>query len=260
MARSDRYFQFPIRCLRLDKRICDVTTEEKKDAINGIIRWCLADLASKADEEEAWKIAETTIDRQPNVEDDGEFSTASLLWAASTLQITLGGGDLTVCQAAQARIDSRKGGNLQIRLRADLMWDAKKSWPWRDFATLCGIYAGIGSNRMRSLTMDGIGATAMGFNGQRERDVHDAKLLQLTVEQTKNDVRKLHGRGFFTKASANGRNYWYSHRMSAEELDNALVEMHSTKKTRDSANSRTRRIRERIAKQDPDIRIHRGSA
>lgn len=116
------------------------------------------------------------------------------------------------------------GGNNSVRVRSDIFLDAY-SWTWRDFAYLCAIYAGIGDcgtkvKRAKLLRTDQISAMACGFS----RKCSDCEGYMLDRYAANRTINKLVGRNLFVRASADNRNFFYSHRMSTEEIASFVVD------------------------------------
>ena len=141
---------------------------------------------------------------------------------------------------------SQTGGTQLCRLRKNICFDARDSdgWSWRDVATLAAVYTGIGRRPCARLSYDRIGAMAMGFNGQKDRDAKNCKRHQLTDRQTKWTVDRLRDRGFFVCASPNRRHVYYSHRMNLVELIEHLAQQ-AVQRSKLSSATITETIRKR---------------
>lgn len=221
-----KYFQFPLKALRLaGKPIDTVADDDGRRIIGNIIDYSVWQVGSdywNADSKQAEILANEHASTNPDdVEMDSE-NAVIVLAGAQVLGVQWSNGlqeqFIPGIQKNHETITKIPGGNTLVRIRADLLWSAKDHWNWREFTTLAAVYAGIGRNEMKRLTFDRIGAMAMGFSGQRERDGFNAKAMQLTDRRTKTTVEKLERRKLFVRASANGRHVFYSHRMKLDDM------------------------------------------
>ncbi len=247
ITKSDRYFQFPLKCLQISPEIDAATEEEKFSAGHDIIDWCIQDVGNKADihDEEVLRIAK---DRAANSNDHikNEYvlrpDHIKLLWATSTLnvEITTIYGQLKSQKARAERIEIRQGGKTLVRVRTDILWDAIKntSWTWRDFSILCAVYAGIGAKRAANITYEQIGYMALGFTSKKDYqairnnliesggwdNVIDKKMRRpLTIKQVRGTLDDLESRRLFVSATPNQRHRWYSHCMTLQELMDHII-------------------------------------
>jgi hypothetical protein len=252
MSKTDKYFQFPIGALHFGKSIDKVDQEEMTARLHLIISYCIVNVGTSIVDSENEEMIEAMAIRSAyrmdfDSADLDDRETRILLCGAEQLNVRLGQLNYEnesrkydeICRFATY-------GNQQVRLRSDLAWEAIAggSWTWRSLATLCAIYAAIGTWQKTKLTYDRIGAMSLGFNGQRNRDKHRAKKHQLTDKQTLRTVAALRERGFFVSASPNKRHVFYSHKMTLDEL---IEELASTAKPKISASSITERIKQRQA-------------
>jgi hypothetical protein len=123
------------------------------------------------------------------------------------------------------------GGRKQVRLRSDIFWEGVNGkWSWRDLATLCAVYAGIGANQMTRLSFDYIAVMALGFSSKDELSAAKQESNRLNRKKTGYTVRTLASRGFFVSASPNYRHVWYSNSMTIVKLATALVAKTERKK------------------------------
>jgi len=94
------------------------------------------------------------------------------------------------------------------------------------FATLCAVYAGIGARDVSRQSYDQIGAIALGYNGQTERDANNAGKYQVTSRKTQCTVDLLStmdDRKLYSKACPNSRHLYYTNSLSLDELNFRLA-------------------------------------
>lgn len=249
MSQADKFFQFPIGALYFGKPISAVDDDEMKSRLRKIVSFCVIEVGTKIVDTKADEIIMAMAGRAADSmgaadADLDDRKTLIQLCGAEQLNVGLGGLNWKNRSSAHREIQQlSEYGNQQCRLRAaDIVWKAidTNEWNWRSLSTLCAVYAGIGRYAMAKLTYDRIGAMALGFNGQRERDKRGAKCLQLTDKQTLRTVASL--RGWFKMASPNGRHNFYSNRLSLDELIDNLA---ATSKAKPTAAEITERIKQR---------------
>jgi len=252
------YLQFPIAALRLHKNISDLSRDEMKAALRDIVGYCLWSLSDRLTDAHGDDLVTWIRDEQPELGEPECDRQIGIVAAARTIGVRLHSLDVAPIEESFTRIDERVGGRLLVRLRSDIAIEAMQSsrWTWRDLATLCGIYAGIGRRKMIVLSRDRIGAMALGYTGQRERDAHDAIRLQLADHKTRYTIEKLDSRKWYCRATANGRHIWFSHRLSNEELEAALIDHCIRNQATESMTDRKKRIQAAIADGKPQLRLH----
>ncbi|GAB5516576.1 hypothetical protein [Rhodopirellula baltica] len=230
MSASDKYFQFPLAAIRLNKNLNDVDDDQRRCSIGRIVDYCLqvvADGAMSRDPDEIEEVANDYYDAHENIEKPKSREVQRLFWAAEMLGVVFTGSlNRQALRLIQETIDSTPGGRRMVRMRADLLWDARDSqnWCWRDFAILSAIYAGIGDRQRHRLSFDFINTMAHGCSNGDELDAHVSSDLILTRRQIRSTIESLDRRKFYVRASVDGRRMWYSHRMSQKELMESLVE------------------------------------
>jgi hypothetical protein len=254
MSRDDPYLQFPIGALHFGKPITEVTGEEMATRLHEIISYCLVEVGKSLLDNKDYQVTGIMIERSAarmgfSDSNLNNRNNQILLLGAETLNVNLGSLNWKHQNANHEVVNELSPyGSQQCRLKASLAWEAiggGSDWTWRSLATLCAVYAGIGRYAKAKLTYDRIGAMAMGFNGQRDRDALNAKRLQLTDKQTLRSVATLRDRGFFVSASPNGRHVFYSHRLT---LDGLIENLASTAPVaKPTAASVTERIKQRQA-------------
>lgn len=253
---SDPYFQFPIAALHFDFPITEVTHADMEQRLREIVRYCVMEVGRSIMTTKSDETIDAMVDRQIVAQglDAGNVTKLDqiLLCGACQLHVQLSELNWDKVFSAHAQIvkKAKYHGSTLCRLKSQYLWEAieDETRTWRDLSTLCAIYAGIGRYRRAKLTYDRIGAMAMGFNGQRERDVNNSKVHQLTGKQTLRTVARLRERGYFVSASPNRRHVFYTHRMSLEELIEDLAVTSS--KAKPTASSVTEAIKRRRAEID----------
>ncbi|KLU02972.1 hypothetical protein RISK_004942 [Rhodopirellula islandica] len=230
MSVSDKYFQFPLAAIRLNKNLNDVDDDLRQFTIAQIVDYCLqvtADNAHDRDPDEVEDVAEAYHEEHPGTEKPKSREVQRIFWAAEVLGVAIQSPiNRPAMRAIQQKIDNVPGGRRMVRVRADLLWDARdsKRWCWRDFAILCAIYAGVGDRDRHRLSFDFINTMANGCSnaGELARGVHSDLLL--TRRQVRSTIESLDSRKLYVRASLDGRRMWYSNRMSQPELMESLVE------------------------------------
>lgn len=229
--KSSRFFQFPIRALRVD---CSLLEVDRKQA------WLIFDDAIDfAIAEKARKIRELPEDRIVSLaklyteSSEIDSATASkilsgghefLSFAAALAQIgirlrRLDNSFIKRCSEFRERILATPGSNLQVRVSTTRMFDFRDSWSFREAAVLCAIYAGVGRAPAKILSRQRIRALAMGFSSVSELEELGNGLPLLTDRQIRSTVAKLESLRYFQRGSIDKRNYYYSHRMNREDMN-----------------------------------------
>lgn len=236
------YFQFPIAFLHHDKRLEDVSHEEKRQRLNEIQMHSVAYLAGTYDEDdEADRKRAERIEDMQDIICEG-WDHAAILLAADTLGVR-------VTQLGQIETYDPDFGRKQVRLRADIFRDYQRysKMSWREFAVLCSIYAAIGNKEMVPLSYDRIRSMAMGFTGTTEwKNLQSDDDKRLTWRKTQLTVGRLEERGCFVRASPNKKHNYYSHSLDTDELMEKVAEQEIKKKVRVQRAKRDRDLRERI--------------
>lgn len=230
MSKQDTYFQFPIHALHFGKKLDDVSHEEKSERLHrvanhtiwtlGVTRMQTAEFGQETAEKEAARLSYKWFDS------DNDDHVAAMLGA---MAIGWQVGHADNVSLAKNRIPHRAFGERTVRLREDIHreYRVNPNQPWRELAVLSAIYAGIGSKQYARLSYDQIRAMALGYNGIVEYDKHNAdgrkRDNRLTVRQTQYTVGRLHERGLFVRVCPNNRHLYYSHKMTAAELGQAIV-------------------------------------
>jgi hypothetical protein len=119
------------------------------------------------------------------------------------------------------------------------MWEFRDSWAFRDAALLCGVYSGVGNAKYRQLTYERIQILALGYASGAEFKQHCPRLLpMLSDRRVAYTLSRLEQRGLFQAASPNGKDKFYSHRMSEQEFISALAQRVAKRERRKADNKR----------------------
>ena len=254
MSRSDKYFQFPVAALRHHKNLNEVTQEEMRNRLHVIVDYCMLDVGHAIVMRNSEDAISAQCERYAsshslNYDTDDDHQRAWLCGAA-TLNVQVSYVSSHSGKESQKIISSLNGGRKQIRLRTDLLWDAinDPDWTWRELATLCAVYAGIGAASMKRLSFDYIAIMALGYSSKDEiKTAKESKLL-LDRRKTGYTVRKLFDRGLFARVSPNYRHNYYSNSMSLIGLANEMVK---TVESKPSPSQVTKSIRAKLEAAKP---------
>lgn len=227
MSKSDKYFQFPLAALQFRKPIDKVTHEEFKIRLHLIVDYCMIEVGTAIVNRENEEAVEAQCDRYAerfSLKHDKRYKHQTImLCGANTLGVQIEQVDNRSGKSSWEFISKLQGGRKQVRLKSDYVWEAiAGEWSWRDLATLCGVYAGIGAARMARLSFDYIAIMAMGYSSKLELNNAGQSENVLDRRKTGYTVRSLSGR-FFVSASPNFRHVYYSHSTDIMGLANALV-------------------------------------
>jgi hypothetical protein len=227
--REGKYFQFPIKALRVGCGLDAVTREQAFDVFNGAIEYSIMALASELQNDERLDVlAAAYLERHPcKASKDEENESVQALAAACEVLgvvVSLSKSHVKAYGDSWQRIESIPGEGLLVRVRADLMWEFRNSWAFRDAALLCGVYSGVGGKvPYKRVTAERIRTLAMGFASGAEREQHGAKLPMLTERKVRWTLGKLERRGLFQSATPTKRCTYYSHRLSERDFIEVLA-------------------------------------
>jgi len=242
MSQQDKYFTFPISFLQLGKSLDDVTPSEAKKRTSQIMDWCIWEmnkhLAHKRyDDPSGDVILSEMAHRHPNAPDDfGNCSESDWLAAQQMLGLshTVTWENGKKLAATLESLVSMDAGKKLARVRGDIMWNALDGKiAWRDFAVLVAIYAGCFSekkNGAANLKFSQLRTMAIGYGSKKHCHDHNSDGLVLSEKAIGRTVAKLLDRGFFVKASPdNGRNTYYSNRMSEAQMIQYVTQIKASK-------------------------------
>ncbi|MCR9291337.1 MAG: hypothetical protein NXI32_01375 [bacterium] len=230
VSKSETFFQFPIKGLHLKIPISLVTPEEAKSRVNLIIDHCVMTAASSI-----WELSS-----------DDRLKIEHLERAAKLLSVKYSSGPNYILRDPPKL--PQQGGETLVRIRSDILWDVfHQRLPWKLFAVLCGVYAGIGTSRYKCLRMSYLNALSLGYSRPDQVPEIESGNLMSRFRMSRT-VAALESRGLFVRASVDGRNYFYSHRISQAELDEAIV-TRAVEKAKQRQKSKTDELRERVLAQ-----------
>lgn len=226
--REGKYFQFPIRALRVGCGLDDVTREQAFDVFDTAMNYSIWQKANElSDDERLDGLADAYFARHPcKVSDDEENEMVQALAAACevlAVKATLSTKSIKNYNDTWQTIERIPGAGLLVRVRADLMWEFRDSWAFRDAALLCGVYAGVGDATYRQLTYERIQTLAAGFASGAELKQH-GPVNWLTDRQVGYTLSRLEQRGLFQCATPDGRHKFYSHRLNEPEMVEVLAQ------------------------------------
>lgn len=159
--------------------------------------------------------------------------------------------------------EQRHGGDVRVRLATDLVFEARdeSGISFAEIAVLSGIYSKVGAAKTPvRITREEIRRRA---HGCKSKNVFQAEMsnraIFLTERQTRSIIDRLHQRGFFARLTFARRQTYYSNRLTADQLAEAVFQLKTraakTRYTRIQANSditsRIRAERHRLAGSDP---------
>ena len=211
MAKSDVYFQFPIRALNLGDKLDEVAVQTARKRHHEIFCYCLVNFGKQKfgeNERENLLLARRCLNHC-NIDCDIENRQhAEVLYAGGYFNVKLEDSMEKTIECYEL-ICGLPGGNMQVRLREDLFLD----WPsmgWREWSILCGVYAMLGGRSKVRISYKQMNALALGFDGVSKIPPVDLNALRMSDRQTQITVQRLVERKLFSKASVNGRHNWYS--------------------------------------------------
>lgn len=244
MARNSRYFQFPLKALKLatvlgspPREIDSVSTKVASRVTGKIIDYCVWKVGRgkwDKDEEVAhamsseYEIARDWSDGgcEPDINGEPDPGFVACCGAKILGVNYLSFAAIRRCDTSFQEIEGIPGGMKLVRMREGFVWDMfHNRISWRDFATLAAVYAGIGNQPLRRLSFNWIGTMALGFSSKVEGEPGDVKRFGMTRAQIAWTVKKLAKRGFFVLAPLNRRHNVYSHRLSQNQLNQSVAKL-----------------------------------
>jgi hypothetical protein len=211
MAKSDVYFQFPIRALNLGDKLDEVAIQTARIRHQDIFCYCLVNFGKQtfAKNERGNLLLARQYSSSFKIACDLENRHhAEILYACWYFRKPLIGSIeyMLRCYDSICRLP---GGNMQVRLREDLFLDST-AMGWREWSILCGVYAMLGGRSKVRISYKQMNALALGFDGVSKIPPVDLNALRMSDRQTQITVQRLVDRKLFSKASVNGRHNWYS--------------------------------------------------
>jgi hypothetical protein len=230
MSKSDPYHQFPIGCLKVGKRLDEVTSEESIEILQKIFASSVIGLASHLSK----------------AKDSLELGSMAEIWRETSGMVNAdewSGDEVTICAALQTmrikEIPSRcfataaelriigaemlqqaQQARRLVRIRANIFDDAQTgAIAWREFAVLAAVLAGCnGSRQAERMTRAQLTAMAAGYSGSRQLSAAGLAFNDIASEkQIRGTLSVLVKRRFFARCSA-GRESWFSISMTNSQL------------------------------------------
>src|SRR5438477_10361142 len=157
--------------------------------------------------------------------------------------------------------ERQHGSDAQVRLATNFVFEARdeSGISFAEIAVLSGIYSKVGAAKTPvRITRQEIRRRAHGCKSKKVFHVQrSSRGVFLSERQTRSIIDRLHERGFFARITFARRQTYYSHRLTADQLAEAIFQLKTrgakTRHTRIQANNDlTSRIRaERIRLADP---------
>ena len=145
--------------------------------------------------------------------------------------------------------EARCGRDAQVRIRTDWIFEARdgKGMSYGELAVLAAIYSKIGaSQRPVQISRDEIWKRAHGFKSDRVfRQEMSGRSPFITPRQVRSLTDRLYDRRFFARVTYARRHTYYSHRMTNEELSEAVFQL---KTRRDLARQVSRMANEELTR------------
>jgi len=139
--------------------------------------------------------------------------------------------------------------DVEVRIAKDLVFETRdnRGMSYREFSVLAALYSSIGAKKYPvRITRDRIQCRQLGYKSPAIMQVELPKRTDgakpLSLHQINYTLNALHERRFFARARANERQTFYSHRMTQEQLEEALIagkaysrKFHDQRRQRDAA-------------------------
>lgn len=263
MSQGDKYFTFPIAFLQCGRPLSEITTADAKTRIDGIVAWCIIELTEKYRGDIDDPQLERKIDGIAQASPEYEIeSDAPFLAAMVTLGIPTAHWETDSLKTMADFVEFsvvRDAGKKLARVRIDIFQLLRSNKiSWREFAVLAAICAGCFDHKKRaaSLKMEQIGAMALGYGSKKLCAAHGAEALLLSEKAIGRTVEKLRQRGWFVKASPdNGRNTYYSNKMSEEQMIEYVASIKRHKIQQRASKLTPRQIQQKVNAAAERIRV-----
>jgi hypothetical protein len=125
--------------------------------------------------------------------------------------------------------ETRYGTDARVRIRADWVFEVRdgKGMSYQELAVLAAIYSKIGASRRPvRILRDDIWQRAHGFKSDWVfRQEMNGRTPFVTCRQVRSIIDRLDARKFFARVTYARRQTYYSHRMSAKELNEAVFQL-----------------------------------
>jgi hypothetical protein len=125
--------------------------------------------------------------------------------------------------------ERKHGPDAQVRLATDLVFEARdgKGISYWELAVLAAVYSKIGAAKGPvRITREEIWRRALGFKSKGVFSVEMRRRKAcITSRQARSTIERLHDRGFFARLTYARRQTYYSHRLTPDQLADAIVTM-----------------------------------
>jgi hypothetical protein len=267
MNEAGTYFQFPLCALA----ICETEKERLEHIISfGFIEAGIAmykKLDAEIRKEKAWQFVSQS--GTPNDYKRNNDHHVAAMIGANEIGITVGGSLVcsmnrwTALSDFRDQFHAKHGNDVLVRIKKGLVFEARddEGISYRELSILCAVYSCIGAaEKPVRITKATIQGRMLGYKSAKvmQAEIKNRKdsAQPLTPRQIGYTLDSLDERKFFARARPNERQTYFSHRLTKDELNDALFKrktakarFHATRKA--SNNSLMERIkseRERLAK------------
>lgn len=234
MSATDKYFQFPLCALAFG----EAETERLDHIISfGFVEAGIA-MFRKLDEEIREQKAEQFANKSGTPSDykkSNQHHVAAMIGAneigvlPNSLSYTM--QRWTALSKFRDLFQAEHGNDVQVRIRKDLAFEVrdKTGMSYREFAILCAVYSCIGAaTGPVRIIKDTVQARMMGYKSPKvmAAEIKRRKPVAkpLTHRQIGYTLDCLDERKFFARARPNERQTYFSHRLTAEEMVEALFQ------------------------------------
>jgi hypothetical protein len=125
--------------------------------------------------------------------------------------------------------ERKHGTDARVRLAKELIFEARdgKGISYWELAVLAAVYSKIGSAKGPvRITREEIWRRSLGFKSKRAFSVKVRRRQAcIPARKARSIIERLHDRGFFARLTYAQRQTFYSHRLNADQLADAIVTM-----------------------------------
>lgn len=242
MSTSNAYFQFPLCLLAYGP---DVQTR-----LTAIVGYCAVtagrQFTAKTERYQINAIVETfRIEKRPRDFAEADDAHREILVGMHMLNVENGSiarmlEGHRLADAYRQQMEQDFGAFPTVRIRTTYLWEARSGFgmSYREFSTLCAVYAVIGNKEEPvRICRDRIRAGALGYKSAKMLFSEKGDLTEfgacilskradgakpLTTDQVRYTLRRLHDRGHFARVQANQREVFFSHRLSRKKMAEIL--------------------------------------
>jgi hypothetical protein len=225
-----RFFQFPVCALSFPASECE--------RLNQIVSFCCLEVGKRRWEKFSQRekdlrrgdsLGQISRMRQMDLENEAHQQSVA---GAELLEINPGGIRSLVASHHRLaefvrKFERKHGADAQVRLATKFVFEARegKGMSYQELAVLAAIYSKIGvGKRPVRITREEIWRRALGFKSKRvfSLEMHDRQ-ASITPRQIRSIIERLDGRRFFARVTYARRQSYYSHRLTADQLADAIV-------------------------------------